>query len=231
MRREQKVGRMKILPISDIHGKVEILNHILATIDSDDYDVVVVCGDVWEGSKVTAKTDWVSFQQVIQKPIIMIQGNHDYWDNTIFDDCEDIHLLHNDLLEIDGVKFFGTPYTVNFGGWNWMNSEESLYDMWSDTIPEGIDVLLSHGPPYGHCDNCNQPVYTNDSESKLGSKSLYSVLIDKAPKYVFCGHIHTGDRFKVLNDVTKVYNVSCLDEAYQFMGCNPEPSVIELELE
>ena len=222
---------MKILPLSDIHGNLEIFDHVLNNFDVNDYDILTVSGDIWEGRSTKLAFKWKAFQNTINKPIIMIQGNHDWWDGGVFDGISDIHLLHNDGIEIDGVSFFGTPNTVNFGNWKWMKSEIELLDLWNDAIPENLDVLLSHGPPHSKCDNCNQPVYHNNANSMLGSKSLYSVIMDKAPKYVFCGHIHTGDRFKIMPNGSKIYNVSCLDEQYKFMGYNPSPKVIELKLD
>lgn len=221
---------MNILPISDIHGDDDILYYIMDYMNPDDFDIVTVSGDLWEGTSINKVKSWVAFQEIIKKPIIMIQGNHDYFPNTAFNDVEDIHLLHNESMEIDGVTFFGTPFTVNFCGWNWMNSEEALFEMWDKVIPENLDVLLSHGPPRGYCDNCNQPIYGNTADTHIGSNSLTLILLDKNPKYVFCGHIHTGDRFHTMPNGTKVYNVSCIDEAYQFNKFNPPPTVIELEL-
>ena len=221
---------MNILPLSDIHGKWHVLDYVKDEIDREFYDLVLMVGDIWEGSLVEGANEIKTFQKAIGKPIIMIQGNHDYWDGSIFDDEKDIHLLHNESVEIDGISFFGTPYTVNFLNWNWNLSVEELYKTWIGTIPDKLDVLLSHGPPHGYCDNCNQPVYQNDANSTLGSASLRKVIEEKDIKYVFCGHIHTGDRTRVMDCGTKVYNVACLDESYQFGGHNPMPSVVKLEL-
>lgn len=220
---------MKILHISDLHGRhLEVFEWILYNIDSADYDVVVASGDLWEGTSINPVNDWIEFQKTIGTPIIVIQGNHDYFDNTVFDNTPDIHLLHNESVEIDGVKFFGTPYTVSFCGWNWMNSEESLYEMWHNLIPDNIDVLISHGPPHGHCDNCNQHVHGNDENSHLGSKALYAIIFEKSPKIVLCGHIHSSDRESVMTNGVKIYNGSCLDEAYKFLGYNDPPRIVEL---
>ena len=221
---------MNILPISDIHGKDEILYWIIDNINPELYDLVTVSGDLWEGGSLDKREVWVEFQKQINKPIVMILGNHDYTDASVFDDVDNIHLLHNESIEIDGVLFYGTPYTVRFCNWNWMSSEEELYEAWSKGIPDKLDVLLSHGPPHGYCDNCNQPVYGNTVDSTIGSASLRKVIEEKDIKYVFCGHIHTGDRVRAMECGTKVYNVSCVDESYKFGGHNPTPSVVKLEL-
>lgn len=221
---------MKILPISDIHGSPHVLDYILNEIDPDTFDLITVSGDVWEGTSIGGKYKWDNLQKAMGKSILMIQGNHDFWTSDAFNEMDNIHLLHNESIEIDGVKFFGTPYTVNFLNWNHMSDEKSLFEMWDKLIPNDIDVLLSHGPPYGYGDNCNMPVYGNTPESKLGSKALKQIILDKNPQYVFCGHIHSGDRLTEMDNGTKIYNVSCLDEAYKFMGHNPPPEVVELKV-
>ena len=53
----------------------------------------------------------------------------------------------------------------------------------------------------------------------FGSRALTDVLRSVKPMLAFCGHIHTGDHrvHKLVHDdgrVTKVYNVSRLDENY-----------------
>lgn len=221
---------VNILPISDIHGQPHVLDYILEDIDPDSYDIITCSGDVWEGTSSGGVYKWVNFQKAIGKPIVMIQGNHDFWSSSAFDQVDDIHLLHNELYEFNGVKFFGTPYTVNFMNWNHMSDEDSLYEMWNKLIPENLDVLLSHGPPYGYGDNCNQPVYGNTAESRLGSKALKEVILNKNPKYCIFGHIHSGDRRTIMDNGTICLNVSCLDEAYKFGVFNPYPEVVELEL-
>jgi len=224
------VLNLKILPISDIHGQPHVFDYIVGDIDPDSYDIVICAGDVWEGTGIKGKFKWMNFQNAIQKEIVMIQGNHDFWTSTAFDDVPEIHLLHNESVTIDGVKFFGTPNTVNFGNWNHMNDEKSLFELWDKQMPDDIDVMLSHGPPFGYGDNCNQPVYGNTADSHLGSKALAEIILNKNPQYVFCGHIHTGDRVTEMDNGTKIHNVSCLDEAYKFMEFNPPPEVVELRI-
>jgi Icc-related predicted phosphoesterase len=221
---------MKVLPISDVHGKDEVLHYIVDNIPSDTYDIITVSGDIWEGSSITKKYVWMSFQETVDKPIILIQGNHDYAPSSVFDDVPNIHLLYNETIEVNNVSFFGTPNTVNFGMWNYMNDEEHLLELWKKTIPDNVDVVLSHGPPYGYGDNCNQQVYNNDENSHLGSKSLNSIILERNPKYCIFGHIHTGDRHTIMPNGTICLNCSVLDEAYQFMKFNPPPEVVELEL-
>lgn len=219
---------MKILPISDIHGNGAILKHILKNYNTNDYDLLTISGDISEGSSIVFAEVIKKFQREIKKPIVMIQGNHDYWDNTIFNRTKDIYLLHNQSITIDGVVFYGSPYSPKFMNWNWMDIEDNLYTIWNSTMPEKIDVCLIHGPPYGFCDNCNQSSYGNNEHSKLGSKALHAILFEKNIRYLMCGHIHTGDRHKTHPSGTEVYNVSVLDETYSYGKFNPYPAIVEI---
>ena len=53
----------------------------------------------------------------------------------------------------------------------------------------------------------------------FGSLDLTDEIARKRPRFVFCGHIHTGDHVPVVLDhgesSTTVYNVSRLDEDYE----------------
>ena len=53
-----------------------------------------------------------------------------------------------------------------------------------------------------------------DSEH-FGSPELTEAIIEKRPRFVFCGHIHTGQHGGVDFEGSRVYNVSRLDERYE----------------
>lgn len=223
---------MKVLPISDIHNSFQILDYI--TDREWDFDVLLIVGDLFEGRQIKRPEGLISelktFQRWIDKPIIMIQGNHDFWTHTIFDDVPNIHVLHNSGIELGGKTFYGIPQTPRFFDWNHMIDDESeiANQIFIDDLPDNLDVLLSHGPPKGYGDNLNQAKYGKDKDSHLGCYSLLHGIYKRKPKHVFCGHIHTGDRVSKMDNGTMVYNVSCLDEDYEFLGFNPAPEVIEI---
>ena len=57
--------------------------------------------------------------------------------------------LEDSGIEIDGVRFWGSPWTPNFMDWAFMlDRDELLYQKWK-AIPEHTDVLITHGPPKG----------------------------------------------------------------------------------
>jgi Icc-related predicted phosphoesterase len=44
---------------------------------------------------------------------------------------------------------------------------------------------------------------------------LTKAIIDKQPRFVFCGHIHTGRHGGVDFEGSRIYNVSRVDENYE----------------
>ncbi|MBU4485124.1 metallophosphoesterase, partial [bacterium] len=86
-------------------------------------------------------------------------------------------------------------------------------------IPDNIDILITHGPPYGILDSI-------PAEKNLGSKALLEKVLQVKPKYHIFGHIHHGyGEYIDANNNINFMNVSLLDEGYNFVN---EPKIIEI---
>lgn len=229
---------MKICPISDIHNTWSIFDWIGNNLKGK-FDILTISGDVLEGKDIGQhmrfKDMMIDFQTWIEVPIVMIQGNHCWYSPSLFDDVNDIHLLNNSGIEIDNKYFWGSPLTPIFFNWNNMATEDKLYDIWMDLIPDDviIDVGLFHGPPHGFCDTIKHDTrYNSDPTKHIGSTALRDVLHHKRFNKLFVGHMHSGERYqvKVATDGfrTEIYNVSCVDENYEFGKFNPMPHVVEI---
>ena len=88
---------MKILHIADLHLGVQnkklpldkqniIKNEMLVQVENlfdkaklENFDVVLICGDLFHGKSVTSKIKHTFFSSVekFQNPVLYIQGNHD----------------------------------------------------------------------------------------------------------------------------------------------------------
>ena len=128
---------------------------------------------------------------------------------------KNVHYLRDSMIEIDGLKIYGTPWTPPFYDWAFM-AEETELDRKFSGIPEGIDILLSHGPAYGLADAITERF---DIGKNCGSHSLLKHVQRVMPTYFFSGHIHSADHrvneYVYNNKVTKYANVSILDEYYE----------------
>ena len=214
---------MKIIAISDLHG-------LLPKID-EKCDVLCICGDIIPleiqtdvyKSKNWLKTDFIAWcNSIACEHILLIAGNHDLiFEQILHHEIMDIflgtkiHYLENDEVEIDGKRFYGTPYCHIFGNWAFMREDFHL-KMIYDLIPENLDVLLIHDAPYGTSDICLQKTnWTTDNH--IGCVPLRDAILEKTPKLVLHGHLHSTNHNAELIEPsdTKVYNVSYVDEGYE----------------
>lgn len=230
--------KIKILPISDIHNNWGVFDYISTKLKGT-FDILTISGDIFEG-RILCPQNFIDlmedFQKELDVPIVMIQGNHDFWSTDIFYDSKDIFVLNNSGIDLMGVSFWGSPYTPPF--FNWANMSPDTPDhlgvIFTELLPDNIDVLLTHGGPYGYCDTVSQKTSYGDlTDEPLGSLELLKGVLIHKPMYNIVGHIHTAKRFEEIvyeGGTTKVYNVSCLDEYYNFSSGN-KPSVIEIEIQ
>ncbi len=201
---------MKILLISDTHKM-----HGFVDIPLEGIDMILHAGDIGED-----RTPWINanecldfiewFASLEHIPYkIFIPGNHD----TAIEKGmlkgkipNSIMMLNHELGVIGGLRIFGSPYTPTFGtGWAYNRSRTKLHEVWQ-TIPEGIDILITHGPPQGILDLSQESVST-------GCKALRKRVIDLNPKIHLFGHIHEmgGCTMTVSECDTKFVNACVLD--------------------
>jgi Icc-related predicted phosphoesterase len=97
--------------------------------------------------------------------------------------------------------------TPRFFDWAFNADEDDLYETWSK-IPDGIDILVTHGPPKGVLD------ITQDGDSVgcpiLAAEIMYRI----KPKYHIFGHIHEGYGQQKIEGITYI-NASTCNRKYQ----------------
>lgn len=192
--------KTKFTAISDIHGTFPLLSKT---------DILLIAGDICPVNQshnpknqetwiINKFLPWVKDQA---NQIIFIAGNHDFYFQKLFhniteDDLKtilpkNVHYLRDSMVEINGIKIYGTPWTPTFGRWAFMVSEEFLENIFTG-IPDNIDILLSHGPAYKFNDIILKGPYQNSirQDNNLGSKALRKHLLRSKPKYFCYGHIH-----------------------------------------
>jgi Icc-related predicted phosphoesterase len=127
-----------------------------------------------------------------------------------------IRILCHGTQEIDGVKFFGTPFCPALKNWAFYGDRDTLIERFNE-IPEDTQVLLTHCPPrymgqgLVHDTNFN---YMKD----FGCVELQEVLEEKfamRDMWVISGHIHTGKHDIEKYNNIKYRNCSIKDEDYE----------------
>lgn len=215
---------MKIVAISDLHGYLPEIEKCDMLIIAGDISPILIQGNI------SAMTEWLfgEFMEWINKlpcdDVVLVPGNHDFWfernkkgpriTSLIVETKAKLSCLFNTSKTFydenaNKITIFGTPYCSIYGNWPFMR-EDSVLEQKFSQIPEDIDILVSHDPPFGICDIdiCHDAPY----KGHIGNKPLSIALMRVKPKYVICGHIHTGEHFPITIYGTTYVNVSLLDE-------------------
>ena len=168
-----------------------------------DGDLLLHAGDLTNhGSfeELQEQLDWLA--SLPHKHKIVIAGNHDRLLDpeyvARFPDriCETEEKYRSDLQWHDLIYLNNSSCTLTFAGNRKLNVYGSpwtpqcgtfafqyppIRDVWTHTVPEDTDVLLTHGPPQGYL----------DLEGK-GCPFLMTEVARVRPRLVVFGHIHVG---------------------------------------
>ena len=217
------IGCTRFVCISDTHCKTD--NLVIP-----EGDILIHAGDF---SQKGLPQEVIKFNEFLgslpHKHKIVIAGNHDITFQTEkyshflwrqfshpkkYDSCEIKQSLKNCIyledcgVEISGIKIFGSPWQPEFQNWgfNLVRGDEIL-KKW-DQIPEGVDVLVTHGPPIGQGDLTKGGI-------RSGCVELLRTVRERVrPKYHIFGHIHEGHGVTTDGHTTYV-NASTCDGHYK----------------
>lgn len=225
-----------VCAISDLHGYLPEIKPC---------ELLLICGDIvpleYQGNsnktnKWFNKTfrDWT--EQIDCKKILFIAGNHELRVENHTDKYKTLFPEHNKATYLkdseyiyegsDGKSYsiYGTPWCQVFGNWAFMAVDSELEERYSE-IPENLDILITHDAPYGVSDVLLQKECKWATGEHIGNVPLRNAIIQKCPKYVFHGHLHsTSHEFELLEN-SKIVNCSLKDEFYNVLY---KPIIIDL---
>ncbi len=203
---------MKIICTSDLHGQLPRIPVC---------DLLLIAGDICPVSnhEVAYQREWLCttfrywLAKIKAKKIIFIAGNHDF----VFQDAphqlpiywtqkNNTSYLQDSSAVVDGLKIWGTPWQLPFYDWAFNACEASLAEKYR-AIPGDTNIIVSHGPPYGHTD------WSNYGNQHTGSTSLLKTIQQIQPLLVVTGHIHEAVGFAHINKTLAV-NCAAVDEKY-----------------
>ena len=205
---------MKIWFLSDTHCEHQGL-------EVPEADAVIHCGDesmhgnAWMNEPEARRFfEWYSALEIPVK--IFVPGNH----STAIEqglirasEYPEVKFLIHEALEWNGFKIFGSPWTPMFFDWAYMKARSELDMVWQ-SIPDDIDILITHGPPKGIMDvtadmHTREPVH-------VGSKSLLRHVEERIkPRIHAFGHIHDERGISNFGTITRggtqFINCACCD--------------------
>lgn len=190
---------MKIVCISDTHGCRPPLPVC---------DILIHAGDLTTtGSphQLDSAIAWLKDQPAKHK--VVIAGNHDFvlqehqWSRFLFGS---MHYLQDQLLEIEGLRIWGSPWSLKFGDWAFGKTDEELEQLYSAIPP--CDILVTHGPPLGILDQG----YQNGGRFRphFGSPALHRLVKRLKPRLHVFGHIHEEGGLQREEDGTLFVNAA-----------------------
>lgn len=210
---------MKICAVADLHGNLPEL---------PECDLIILAGDITPAtflySGPVVQSGWInhSFAEWTHslkcKELVYIAGNHDW----VFEKMPDLidynkirgHYLYNSDITLLGKKIWGSPWTLWFNDWAFnfsrgQRGQEQAKNLWN-TIPEDIDILITHGPIYGYGD------LVKDDRRNVGDKILKDRLLQLSSLQLHvCGHVHEGSGiWKIKGTEAYTANATFVDETY-----------------
>lgn len=221
------------------------MHGMLEGLDPRRCEICVIAGDFSEQTgfgrvAMKAQRDWIHdefFEWTGRFPdttFIVVAGNHDLCldpaitsryssENWKIEWPSNVKYLCDSGVDVYGLKFYGTPWVpiINYM-WAFEVEHEKLKTVFS-AIPENIDILVTHSPPRLHGYLGDVSLEFGVDSDKFGSSELADAIFEKKPRYVFCGHIHSGSHNPFMFGDTVVQNVSRVNESYEVAY---EPAVI-----
>ncbi len=192
---------MRIVLISDTHG-------LHRQLDVPDGDLLIHAGDFTCYSKppfVLSDFDaWLGSLPHRHKAVV--PGNHEF----VLEEPRNRGAITNATLlidsgvEIEGIRIWGSPTTPLYGGAFGMSSHEARKKLWAQ-IPDGLDILITHGPPFAILD------HSKSAERREGCPYLLEAVFRAFPRVHIFGHVHHGYGTLATSD-TLFVNASLMGE-------------------
>lgn len=194
----------RIVAIADTHGE-----H--AELKLPDGDILIHAGDMTPRGtlkQLESVANWLRAQPHRHK--LLIAGNHDF---AMQRDAQNARALFHGLTYLEdsevtceGLRIWGSPWQPWFHDWAFNLRRGADIDAKWKLIPEGVDVLITHGPPAGYGDK----VWSGE---RVGCEDLTRHLDRVKPKVHFFGHIHE-DRGEWTRGPTRIVNCTVSEAAF-----------------
>ena len=172
---------MRIVAVADTH-----LYHDELVVP--DGDVFIHAGDICRAGdlhELALAARWI--RGLPHRTKIIVAGNHDW--AFARERERALELFHGEVIyledsaaTVDGISFWGSPWQPWFHDWAFnLPRGAPLAEKWA-LIPTGMDVLITHGPPFGIGDG--------GLRERVGCEDLLARVQVVRPRLHLFGHIH-----------------------------------------
>lgn len=185
------VDPVSVVCVSDTHNSQPSL---------PDGDVLIHAGDLTQSGSLAELQAAVAWLRAQPHPVkIVVAGNHELFLDVDCDsqrrtgdavserkaiDWGDIIYLESTGTTVTcsngrRLQVYGSPMSPRHG--NWAFQYPRVEDVWAGTVPQSIDILVTHTPPRAHLDLL-----------RLGCEHLLRELWWVRPRLHVFGHVHEG---------------------------------------
>jgi predicted phosphodiesterase len=206
---------VRIVIISDTHG-----NHDFHVPEGD---ILIHAGDFTRRGTMDELHLFDAFLRRLPHPHkFVIAGNHDHCAQENYQPGQP--LLENAVYLCDssavacGLRIYGSPWQPWFmnGAFNLLK-KKALREKW-DLIPEGIDILITHTPPYDILDR-------TQFGWRVGCGELRAAVERISPRLHVFGHIHEAYG-RIRKGTTEFVNAALCNLRYRIVNA---PVIVDLE--
>ena len=231
LREKKDDGSVRIVLISDTHNRHKML-------EMPEGDILIHGGDFTNNGteqEIREFDGWLASLNYQHK--IVVPGNHDTGmdEKALLQDISqesakvtelaNATVLRGEMVEVMGLRVFGLPDTLDLGC-NWWAfgaaTDEELRERAGEIPSSGVDILVSHSPPWGIGD-------TSRTGKHCGSRGLREVVLGatEPPRLWAFGHVHYcgGCAYKAKGTETVMVNVASFLRSVE--GLRP-PVVVDI---
>ncbi len=178
---------MKILAISDIHGKPEFSSDLLSAVS--EADIVLVSGDITNFGGADSARKVLTPLLEKNRRLLAVSGNCDTPSVNHYL-SENYLNLSSEVKRVDNLVFLGLEGSLPCPGTTPNEYTETQYRIWLESManqihPHETCVLVSHNPPLGN-------VVDRVPEGNVGSQAITQFLENHPIALCVSGHIHEG---------------------------------------
>eukprot|EP00756_Hemistasia_phaeocysticola_P052277 Hpha_TRINITY_DN27492_c0_g1::TRINITY_DN27492_c0_g1_i1::g.193957::m.193957 len=178
--RPQPSVQVKLVLLSDTHG---LHNNVRVP----DGDILIFCGDysdVQQADRNTTATFDAWLGQLPHRFKFVVLGNHD---QPGLKKMRNAQVLTDKMVKVDvrgrSVAIYGSPWQPQYPGWFTYVPRGQIKSFWRQ-IPSGLDVLVTHSPPYKYGDG--------EMGFDAGCWELLRAVRRASPRVHVFGHVHNG---------------------------------------
>jgi len=205
---------MRLVAVADTHTFQGELGAI------PDGDVFVHAGDLLRRGTLAELAPVAAWIQALpHRYKVVIAGNHDFCFMDDRAECQrllgpDVIYLQDEAALIGGLRFWGSPWQPEYNDWAFnLPRGPALAEKWA-LIPNGTDVLVTHGPPRGYGDR-------SAIGRHIGCEELLPAVHRVSPALHLFGHVHPDGGFWRAGG-TSFANVTTWE-------CERPPTVIDID--